>query len=334
MNRVLAISSLLVLLLLSAMVFFVARPQAAPAALHPLLAWLDASGAGSSSGDRDRARAGASGTVIVGSDAMTAGSMSAPVELAGGRDHVVSVTVDSDGRQRIDNPVGADPINGSAAHRDGRSDQALTQLPQSPGSRAEGAATSVRSGMATRAQGGDPSRPAASAASGSSASTADADPVAAAAGASRPVRVVGTELAMLLPPDAPRPPAPTSPAARAQQASIRNFLAREVIEFEVGRDVLTPVGRRTLDQVAALIAANRDTRIVVQGHTDGVGDDVSNLELSTARALRARDYLIAQGIDARRLKAQGFGERVPLADNDTGEGRKRNRRIDFTVIDP
>jgi outer membrane protein OmpA-like peptidoglycan-associated protein len=118
-----------------------------------------------------------------------------------------------------------------------------------------------------------------------------------------------------------------------QQRTILNFLDGKVVEFEVGRDRLTAAGIRVLDRLVPIINAHEDTVITVQGHTDDIGDDRSNLELSAARAIVARRYLISQGISPERLRAQGLGERKPRATNLTEAGRIRNRRIDFAVSD-
>ncbi|MEZ5651954.1 MAG: OmpA family protein [Burkholderiaceae bacterium] len=141
-------------------------------------------------------------------------------------------------------------------------------------------------------------------------------------------------LAMVLAPDATLPAPAASREAREQEATIHDFLAGQVVEFQVGRDRLTKNGQRALDRLAELIQRQKDTHIVVQGHTDSVGDRASNLELSGARALVALDYLVSRGIDASRLSAQGFGETKPIASNRTADGRKRNRRIDFAVLEP
>ncbi|MEZ5661234.1 MAG: OmpA family protein [Burkholderiaceae bacterium] len=138
-------------------------------------------------------------------------------------------------------------------------------------------------------------------------------------------------LGSVLPPDAPLPAAASTPEAKAQEATILNFLEGKVVEFQVGRDQLTANGRAALNDLSKIIRKNRDTLIIVQGHTDSVGDKASNLELSGARALVARDYLVSLGVDPARLSVQGFGESKPIATNRTDEGRRRNRRIDFAV---
>jgi len=90
---------------------------------------------------------------------------------------------------------------------------------------------------------------------------------------------------------------PVTAAAVRQQQTITNYLDGRRVEFEVGRDVLSQRGIRVLDRLVPLIKANRGTLITIQGHTDDVGDYASNLELSGARAIAARKYLISRGID-------------------------------------
>ncbi len=140
-------------------------------------------------------------------------------------------------------------------------------------------------------------------------------------------------LSMVLPPDAPDPVPARTPEGREQARAILDFLDGKVVEFQIGRDRLTENGQRALDELARLILKHDGTRIVVQGHTDSVGDHASNLELSGARALVARDYLVGAGVAANRLSVQGFGETRPIASNRSEEGRRRNRRIDFAVSD-
>ena len=71
----------------------------------------------------------------------------------------------------------------------------------------------------------------------------------------------------------------------------------------------------------------------VSGHTDNVGDDAKNLLLSQNLANSVMNYLIQKGVSAGQLKAMGYGERQPIADNATDEGRKQNRRVMFTVLE-
>jgi outer membrane protein OmpA-like peptidoglycan-associated protein len=75
-----------------------------------------------------------------------------------------------------------------------------------------------------------------------------------------------------------------------------------------------------------------ELRIEIHGHTDNIGDEASNQQLSEARAKAVYDYLIQKGIIASRLAYKGFGKTQPIASNDTPEGRQTNRRTAFVVM--
>jgi len=81
-----------------------------------------------------------------------------------------------------------------------------------------------------------------------------------------------------------------------------------------------------------LLEDNPLLRIQLNGHTDNVGSDTDNLSLSDARARAVYNYLVDNGIEASRLSSKGFGETTPIDTNDTPEGRHRNRRTEFVVI--
>ena len=151
--------------------------------------------------------------------------------------------------------------------------------------------------------------------------------------AGRPALLAAIPAPTILAPDTPAPAPAASPAGRAQQAIISNFLAGKSVAFETGRDVLTPQGRQTLQSLLGIIEKNRNSVITIQGHTDSVGDERSNLELSTSRAIATRAYLIRRGVAPERLLVQGFGEARPVSTNRTAAGREQNRRIDFAVSD-
>ena len=76
---------------------------------------------------------------------------------------------------------------------------------------------------------------------------------------------------------------------------------------------------------------NPSVTIRINGYTDNVGNGADNLKLSEDRAKAVVNYLISQGINAKRLTSQGFGESQPVADNSTEEGRALNRRTEFIV---
>ena len=101
------------------------------------------------------------------------------------------------------------------------------------------------------------------------------------------------------------------------------------VNFEFDKAVLTADSRQILDRVAASLLAHPEVKVEVGGHTDSVGSDAYNLNLSHQRAEAARDYLINKGVPASRLTAKGYGETKPIADNNTAEGRAKNRRVEL-----
>jgi outer membrane protein OmpA-like peptidoglycan-associated protein/Tol biopolymer transport system component len=96
---------------------------------------------------------------------------------------------------------------------------------------------------------------------------------------------------------------------------------------------LLPSSRPELDRLAALLIENTALRVRINGHTDNVGDQADNQQLSEDRAKAVYDYLIQLGgVAADRLTYRGFGESQPLESNDTDEGRQRNRRTEFELV--
>jgi len=107
------------------------------------------------------------------------------------------------------------------------------------------------------------------------------------------------------------------------------------VRFAVGSAELDPKARRSLDQVAQALVDRRlaTARFRVAGHTDSVGELVFNDSLSRARARAVADYLIrVGGIAADRIEIAFHGERRPVEPNDTPEGRRMNRRVEFELI--
>ena len=106
------------------------------------------------------------------------------------------------------------------------------------------------------------------------------------------------------------------------------------VNFKSDSAKLTNPSKKILDEVAATLAAANNDGITVEvsGHTDSQGNDDYNLKLSEQRAESVRQYLIGKGINATRLRAAGYGETQPLADNDTQDGRLENRRVEFKIV--
>ncbi|UCD83535.1 MAG: carboxypeptidase regulatory-like domain-containing protein, partial [Deltaproteobacteria bacterium] len=106
----------------------------------------------------------------------------------------------------------------------------------------------------------------------------------------------------------------------------------EKIHFETGKAVLLSASHPILDDVAQILVDHPRVKILIEGHTDSVGSETYNLNLSQSRAESVMKYLLDKGVPGARLKAAGFGESTPIADNTTASGRARNRRVEFTII--
>lgn len=112
--------------------------------------------------------------------------------------------------------------------------------------------------------------------------------------------------------------------------------ARAVVEnlyFDFDRATLQEISRPVLESTRDLLGENPGLRLELQGHTDAVGSDAYNLDLSRRRAESVRSWLLEHGIDPGRLEARGYGETVPVASNDNDPGRALNRRTEILVLD-
>ena len=101
--------------------------------------------------------------------------------------------------------------------------------------------------------------------------------------------------------------------------------------FQTGSSSLQPQVREKLARVAGIVSSQVGLTLEVEGHTDSVGSYESNQLLSERRAQAARDYLVSQGVSADAIVFRGFGERAPIASNDTAQGRQSNRRVELIV---
>jgi OmpA-OmpF porin, OOP family len=120
--------------------------------------------------------------------------------------------------------------------------------------------------------------------------------------------------------------------AATQQGVLDAALANRIIEFESGKATLTDSGKSILDQMAVALQKLKGLRVEVIGHTDNAGSRAGNLSLSQARAEAVKEYVVARGISAELIAVSGEGPDRPVADNATPEGRARNRRIEFKVV--
>ena len=130
------------------------------------------------------------------------------------------------------------------------------------------------------------------------------------------------------PPPPTQPPPPPPPAPLPQTITIRDR-----IEFETDKAILLPQSLPILDDVVDVMKKNPQIQLIeIGGHTDNVGDDNANELLSQQRAESVRTYIASKGVEMARMLARGYGERVPIADNATEEGRLKNRRVEFRIM--
>ncbi|MGQ2994223.1 outer membrane protein OmpA [Variovorax sp.] len=126
----------------------------------------------------------------------------------------------------------------------------------------------------------------------------------------------------------PPPVAPTQPPAVA--ASKVTFAADAFFDFD--KSVLKPEGRAKLTDLVEKIRGVNLEVIIAVGHTDSIGSDAYNQRLSVRRAEAVKAFLVSKGIERNRVYTEGKGEKQPVADNRTKEGRAKNRRVEIEVV--
>ncbi|MCM5678058.1 OmpA family protein [Schlegelella sp. S2-27] len=125
-----------------------------------------------------------------------------------------------------------------------------------------------------------------------------------------------------VPAPAPAPAAPTSEKV--------TFAADAFFDFD--KAVLKPEGRAKLDDLASKMDGINLEVVIAVGHTDAVGADAYNQKLSVRRSEAVKAYLVSKGIEKNRVYTEGKGEKQPVADNSTREGRAKNRRVEIEVV--
>ncbi len=107
----------------------------------------------------------------------------------------------------------------------------------------------------------------------------------------------------------------------------------KTIEFATGRSTILAKSYPILDEVVRLVKVNPDiAHLDIEGHTDNKGSDDLNEKLSNERAHAVMKYMVEHGIEESRLSAAGYGPKRPIADNNTADGRQRNRRVEFHIV--
>ena len=106
----------------------------------------------------------------------------------------------------------------------------------------------------------------------------------------------------------------------------------EDLLFKTGKNELDKRSYRLLDQMVDFMSHNSTIKVEIAGHTDSDGSENFNQKLSEGRAQSAVNYLISKGISESRLVAKGYGESIPMEDNDTKEHKAKNRRVELKII--
>ncbi|MFZ4760885.1 MAG: outer membrane protein OmpA, partial [Burkholderiaceae bacterium] len=127
----------------------------------------------------------------------------------------------------------------------------------------------------------------------------------------------------------PKPPAPPPPPPKPTSEKV-TFAADTFFDFD--KAVLKPEGKAKLDDLTSKIKNITLEVIIAVGHTDGVGSDAYNQKLSLRRAEAVKAYMVSKGIEANRVYTEGKGEKQPVADNKSTEGRAKNRRVEIEVV--
>jgi OOP family OmpA-OmpF porin len=131
---------------------------------------------------------------------------------------------------------------------------------------------------------------------------------------------------------APPPPPAAAPAPAPQPPAATKVTYAADAFFDFDKAILKPEGRAKLDDLIGKIQGINLEVIIAVGHTDAVGSDAYNQRLSVRRAEAVKAYLVSKGIEKNRVYTEGKGEKQPVADNRTAEGRAKNRRVEIEVV--
>lgn len=129
---------------------------------------------------------------------------------------------------------------------------------------------------------------------------------------------------------APAAASPTPAPTPAAVSSKVTYAADTFFDFN--KSVIKPEAKAKLDDLVDKIKAINLEVIIAVGHTDSVGSDDYNQKLSMRRSNAVKAYLISKGVDKTRIYTEGKGEKQPVADNGTKEGRAKNRRVEIEVV--
>jgi len=130
---------------------------------------------------------------------------------------------------------------------------------------------------------------------------------------------------------APAGAAPAAAAPAAAAAATKLTYAADAL-FDFGKSVLKPEGKAKIDDMVSKVKGMNLEVVIAVGHTDSVGDDAFNQKLSVARSEAVKAYLVSKGVEKNRIYTEGKGEKQPVADNKTADGRAKNRRVEIEAV--
>ncbi|KAB7614115.1 outer membrane protein OmpA [Verminephrobacter eiseniae] len=161
--------------------------------------------------------------------------------------------------------------------------------------------------------------PATTAAAATAAAAQKAAPTSAASSSSSPAAAAG------------QTPATASASTPAPAVATKVTYATDAF-FDFDKSVIKPEGKAKLDDLVSKVKDINLEVIIAVGHTDSVGTDAYNQRLSVRRSEAVKAYLVSKGIEKNRVYTEGKGEKQPVADNKTAEGRAKNRRVEIEVV--
>jgi OOP family OmpA-OmpF porin len=134
------------------------------------------------------------------------------------------------------------------------------------------------------------------------------------------------------PPPAVKPAPAVKPPPPPPKPVVEKVTLKGDTLFDFDKSVVKPEGKKVLDDLVAQANALNLEVIIAVGHADAIGTDAYNQKLSERRAAAVKAYLVSKGIPANRVYTEGKGEKSPVADNKTKEGRAKNRRVEVEVV--
>ncbi|MBP8141496.1 MAG: OmpA family protein [Acidovorax sp.] len=156
-------------------------------------------------------------------------------------------------------------------------------------------------------------------------------PATAAPGCDGALAAVAAAPAAAPAPAAPAAATPAATPAPAPAMATKVTYAADAF-FDFDKSVLKPAGKAKLDDLVSKVKGINLEVIIAVGHTDSVGSDAYNQKLSVRRSEAVKAYLVSKGIEKNRVYTEGKGEKQPVADNKTKEGRAKNRRVEIEVV--